>query len=333
MIRTAPLLAALSLCLLLPRGGAFARRSRVRMASAAAAPGSRLKLHCPAKLNLFLRVVRRREDGYHDLASLFQTVALGDTLVVEVAGAGAAEDVLRCEEKGVPTDKSNLVMKAFELFRAKTGLDTKFVADLEKATPSQAGLGGGSSDAAAALFAANRLCGCPASEEDLVAWSGEIGSDISFFFSTGTAYCTGRGEVVEPLAPLPAADLYIVKPPDGLSTPAVFKALDLDSRSAEAPEALLAGFVEGGVAGGRLVNDLEPPAFACLPSLRDLKAALLEEHGFERAMMSGSGTSIFALGEPGDAAALEAFAEERGLFLAKTTFINREAGSEDWYAA
>ena len=118
------------------------------------------------------------------------------------------------------TDKSNLVLRALDLFRQKTGTTTHFSVYLEKRTPVQAGLGGGSSNAATTLFAANQLLGCPASDQDLIEWSKELGSDITFFLSKGTAYCTGRGEILEPLPTLSSTnEIYIVKPPIGLSTP------------------------------------------------------------------------------------------------------------------
>uniref|UniRef100_A0A7S1XYC6 4-(cytidine 5'-diphospho)-2-C-methyl-D-erythritol kinase n=1 Tax=Phaeomonas parva TaxID=124430 RepID=A0A7S1XYC6_9STRA len=345
MARTAALLlAALSMAEgLSPAGlGRRVQRQPWRLAatvsSAAAAAdlttaGDSLTLSCPAKLNLFLRVVRRREDGFHDLASLFQTLKLGDKLELAPLEAGAAADVLHCDTPGVPTDASNLVIKALDLFRERAGVDTKFAAVLEKATPAEAGLGGGSSDAAAAMFGANKLCGYPATEAQLLEWSGEIGSDISFFFSGGTAYCTGRGEIVEPVEPLPSPPdaVWLVKPPVGLSTPRVFKALDLDARSTAAPEELLAEFVAGGARAGRLVNDLEQPAFDCIPELGALKEQLGSDFGFDRVMMSGSGTTLFALGNPADEAAFVSFCESKDYFHCKTEFTQREADSKDWY--
>jgi len=301
--------------------------------AAAATVSSSLTLLCPAKLNLFLRVVRRRDDGFHDLASLFQTLSLGDRLTLQLAPE-QEEDSLACDAPGVPTDASNLVRKALDLFKAKADIpDVRFAATLLKRTPAEAGLGGGSSDAAAALFGANALCGFPASEQDLLEWAGDIGSDISFFFSGGTAYCTGRGEIVRPVAPLPnpPEQVWLVKPPEGLSTPKVFKTLDLEKRSTLDPEQLLEGFMQTGTSGGILVNDLEPPAFECLPSLAELKGSM-KEHGFDKVLMSGSGTTLFAIGPPSDESSFTRFCEDRNLFHCKTSFTQREAGSKTWYA-
>ncbi|CAJ1327594.1 unnamed protein product [Effrenium voratum] len=125
-----------------------------------------VKLFSPAKVNLFLRIIRRRPDGYHDLASLFQTVAFGDTLEIEALPEGAEKDELECNLPGVPVDDSNLVIRALKLFRKKSGFRTFFRVNLEKEIPAQAGMGGGSSNAATAFFGANLLCGMKASPED-----------------------------------------------------------------------------------------------------------------------------------------------------------------------
>ena len=116
----------------------------------------------PCKINLFLRILRKREDGYHDLASLFQAIGFGDTLDLTPIPQGTA-DIFTCNMEGVPTDSSNLVLRAIQLIRDKTGVDMYFVANLKKECPAQAGLGGGSANAATAMWGANELMGRPAS--------------------------------------------------------------------------------------------------------------------------------------------------------------------------
>jgi 4-diphosphocytidyl-2-C-methyl-D-erythritol kinase len=153
---------------------------------------STLNLFSPAKINIFLRIVRRREDGFHDLASLFHVIDLGDDMTFSLLPAGSTSDQLTCNFPDVPTDESNLVIKALNLFRRKTGATEHFNVDLFKRVPHGAGMGGGSGNAATTLWAANEMCGRPATAEQLLEWSGEIGSDISVFFSSGAAYCTGR---------------------------------------------------------------------------------------------------------------------------------------------
>ena len=160
-----------------------------------------LSLFSPCKINLFLRIIRKREDGFHDLASLFQTIGFGDMLHLKLDESGE-KDTFECNMEGVPTDKSNLVIRALDLVRSKTGNEDKFFkANLVKQVPAQAGLGGGSGNAAAAMWGANELLGNPATLEELVEWSGDLGSDITFFLSEGTAYCTGRGEIMTPVDP------------------------------------------------------------------------------------------------------------------------------------
>jgi 4-diphosphocytidyl-2-C-methyl-D-erythritol kinase len=321
--------------------------------------------------------LRKREDGFHDLASLFQAVGFGDTLELtpldrpssDEKDENAAEprtDVFTCNMEGVPTDSRNLVIRALELMRQKTGIDQHYRANLVKQVPAQAGLGGGSANAATAMWGANELMGRPASLDEvrlacpkgvlvhqadngqqldrvpypclqMVEWSAELGSDITFFLSRGTAYCTGRGEVMSSIdPPLPSGTrLCIVKPDIGLSTPSVFKALDYDELSPlDADDVLLPTFLSTNpideVPADCFVNDLEPPAFRCVPELKELKDELLQVPGFKRVMMSGSGTSIFCLGEPSDADSFrDKFVSRDGLQVFFTEFISRPEGS--WF--
>ena len=149
-----------------------------------------LQLFSPAKTNLFLRITKKRNDGFHELASVFQALGLGDTLTFERVDDGGSQDILSCNEPSVPLDGKNLVVKAFSLFRIKTGIQTHFRCDIEKRTPLEGGMGGGSSNAATALWAANKLCGSPASDASLIEWGGELGRLIaphSHVFKAGFA--------------------------------------------------------------------------------------------------------------------------------------------------
>mmetsp|Transcript_52488 Transcript_52488/g.170476 ORF Transcript_52488/g.170476 Transcript_52488/m.170476 type:complete len:398 (-) Transcript_52488:235-1428(-) len=335
--------AAVALCgvVCLAAVGKAARRRRSKVAAAAGTPGDKLSLFSPAKVNLFLRIIRRREDGYHDLASLFHTVSFGDTLDLEVLPEEAAKDELQCNLPGVPVDDSNLVIRALNLFRKMSGEKNYFRINLQKSIPAQAGMGGGSSNAATAFYGANALCGRPASAEELIKWADDpvIGSDATFFLSEGTAYCTGRGEIVTPVAPLSVpADLpvFLVKPRMGLSTPRVFKALDLSMLSKVEPEVLLKTFQEKGADHEAWVNDLEQPAFDVEPDLGRLKAFLEKDggFGFRSVLMSGSGSTIYAIGEPkGGAEAFEkatrAGFDIEGIWRCG---LVRRSGSESWYS-
>mmetsp|Transcript_26330 Transcript_26330/g.57684 ORF Transcript_26330/g.57684 Transcript_26330/m.57684 type:complete len:355 (-) Transcript_26330:133-1197(-) len=300
-----------------------------------------LELFSPCKINLFLRIIRKREDGFHDLASLFQAIGFGDTLeltpLVETTEIGEGSDEFTCNMPGVPVDSTNLVLRALDLMREKTGVDMFFKTNLIKQVPAQAGLGGGSANAATAMWGANELMGRPASIEQLIEWSGALGSDITFFLSQGTAYCTGRGEILTPIdPPLPTGTkVCIVKPDIGLSTPSVFKALDYDELSDMDPDdVLLPAFLDTvgveNVSKHYYVNDLESPAFRCVPRLGELKESLLKVAGFKHVMMSGSGTSIFCVGEPDDRESfVKEFGEMDDVQVFFSEFIDRE--KEIWF--
>ncbi|MFZ0564573.1 MAG: 4-(cytidine 5'-diphospho)-2-C-methyl-D-erythritol kinase [Chlamydiales bacterium] len=267
-----------------------------------------LTLFSPAKVNLFLRVLSRRPDGYHNIASLFQTIDLGDILHFTLS----EEDRLTCQDSTIKCDETNLISRAVELFRQKTALKFKVQIHLEKSIPLQAGLGGGSSNAATTLWALNVLNGRIASPEDLKEWSSEIGSDIPFFFSQGTAYCTGRGERIQNLPSLPFSKTYsLVKPEESLSTPLIYKSLDLNTTSPHDPEDLLDRFYSGDPC---YINDLEVPSFRLCPSLKRLKHQLLSL-GCQNIFMTGSGTGLICEG-----------GEKQGIPL---RLITRSAGS--WY--
>tara|TARA_B100001769_G_scaffold126199_1_gene98585 strand:- start:385 stop:1743 length:1359 start_codon:yes stop_codon:yes gene_type:complete len=322
--------------------GSIGRRFRGKMTTMASLSSSssstmqqnpdgfaQIDLFSPSKINLFLRIVRRREDGYHDLASLFHVIDLGDEMSF-AKSSSETKDTLVCEDASIPLDESNLVIKALNLFRAKTGIKQYFWVELKKTVPSGAGLGGGSGNAATALYAANKLCGDVATEEELLEWSGDIGSDISVFFSTGAAYCTGRGEIVEDVEPpLPlTTKMCLVKPSIGLSTPTIFKALDLDKRSKAEPLDLLKSLNADGCTYENAINDLERPAFSKLPELGELKDKLIDATKEDGAVvfMSGSGSTIVLLGTD----TVPKFAmEDDDLFKSKARLISRKKG--EWF--
>jgi 4-diphosphocytidyl-2-C-methyl-D-erythritol kinase len=169
----------------------------------------------------------------------------------------------------------------------------------------------------------------------MVEWSAELGSDITFFLSRGTAYCTGRGEIMTPIEPpLPSGTpVCLVKPNVGLSTPAVFKVLDYDLLSKQDPESLLEEFITKGVqeaSSSCYINDLEPPAFECVPLLATLKQELEQEEGFQHVMMSGSGTTIFCIGEPSNKPDfIKRFGSRSDLQVFFSEFINRN--NDKWF--
>eukprot|EP00210_Caulerpa_lentillifera_P003176 g3035.t1 len=306
----------------------FRNRRAPHILSIRATPAS-LSVFSPSKINLFLRIIRRRPDGYHDLASLFHVIDLGDSM--SLTPIDGDQDTLICNIPDIPTDDSNLVIRALKLYRSKTGVQQCFEIVLKKIVPHGAGLGGGSANAATTLWAANEMCGNVASNDDLLTWSGEIGSDISVFFSKGAAYCTGRGEIVEDVEPpiSLATPMLLVKPPVGLSTPAIFKALDLDGLSPRDPLDLLDEMrVNGTVTPDLCVNDLEPPAFSILPELDELKTKLILDGDFESVFMTGSGSTIVCFGSD---KIPEFLADDKykDLFVSPARLISRNDG--EWY--
>jgi 4-diphosphocytidyl-2-C-methyl-D-erythritol kinase len=273
-----------------------------------------MRLFSPAKLNLFFRVLRKREDGYHEIASLFQTIGLGDILSIEKANC----DQMTCDRSDLACDASNLVMRAVALFRKKMGSSLCVKVHLQKRIPMQAGLGGGSSNAATTLWALNELCGKVVSRPQLQEWSLELGSDVPFFFSLGTAYCQGRGEVIREMPSLKETMCWIAKPEESLSTALVYQHVAPDERANGDLEHDLESFYGG---NGHFFNDLEKPAFKLIPDLEFFKKKL-QKCGFERVFMTGSGTAFFCLGNP--SAPLP-----EGTSFFEAPFIRRE--SQQWY--
>lgn len=248
-----------------------------------------MNLFSPAKLNLFFRVLHKRSDGYHEIASIFGAISLGDDLDVSLS----SRDSITCNDPTIPLGDENLVMKAIHLFRKQSGLSFHAAVQLEKRIPQQAGLGGGSSNAATTLRGLNQLLGTPFSEKELMELGGEIGSDVAFFFSQGCAFCTGRGEKITPLDPFPFPSIVVAKPHASLSTPAVYRETKAECLPPRDVQSVVRSFQEGHPI---LFNDLEEAAFRIQPQM-----ALWKDHlrtlGFEQVVMTGSGTAFYCLGE------------------------------------
>ena len=273
-----------------------------------------ITLFSPAKLNLFFRVLRSREDSFHEIASLFQSISLGDILHISLS----EKEELFCSDPSIPVDEKNLVLKAVRLFQKKTGLSFQVKIDLQKSIPVQSGMGGGSSNAATTLWGLNELFKTNFTTKQLQEISSEIGSDVPFFFSLGTAYCKGRGEKVENLDPLPQKALWIAKPAYGLGTPEVYRNCNPSGFLARDPKQVLKLHYEG---EPLYFNDLETSAFELSPPLAKLKDQLLQS-GFKSAVMTGSGTAFFCFGEKNKALI-------PGVDFFPVHFLNRE--KEKWY--
>jgi 4-diphosphocytidyl-2-C-methyl-D-erythritol kinase len=254
-----------------------------------------VQVRAPAKINLFLEVLGRRPDGYHDLATLMVTVGLYDTLSVRESPDGAVH--LECDHPGLSTGPDNLVVRAAELIRSRFGVRQGVGLRLSKRIPLAAGLAGGSADAAATLAALDRLWRLGLTARQLGELGAELGSDVPFFFFGPAAWCTGRGEVVEPLPVGRPLDVVLVNPGVGLSTASVFKALALPEGPVDgsaAREALAKG--DTTALGRALFNRLEGPAVGLCPEVGRLLAALAARRP-AGARMSGSGSTVFALAD------------------------------------
>lgn len=242
-----------------------------------------MTVQAPAKVNLTLRLLGRRPDGFHDIETLMVPISLSDEITIEVSpGSGIT---LTCSDPWVPADDTNLAWRAAAAFAARTGRKFHAAISLKKNIPSGAGLGGGSSDAAAVLLALNKLLGTDLSVETLGDIAAALGSDIAFFIRSRAAICRGRGEIIGGTETVPALEILLVKPPFPVPTAWAYQA----AAPHHPPP------VSQRVADRELVNDLEPPVFGKYLLLPALKTWLLKQPEVDAAMMSGSGSTIFAI--------------------------------------
>jgi len=249
----------------------------------------------PAKLNLFLEVLRRRPDGYHEIETVMVAISLCDTLTFRDDPTGAIR--LRCSDPALPVGADNLVIKAADRLREATGCRRGAEIDLIKVIPAQAGLAGGSSDAAAALAALDRLWGLRLPPERLDALAAEVGSDVPFFNHAPAAICRGRGERVEPVSLEQTYDFVLVCPPAGVSTADAYRRVVPPDRPRDAG-AVLGALRRGGSQelGRGLFSRLQPAAEDLRPELIRVRDALADLGPLlDGSAMSGSGSAYFGL--------------------------------------
>ena len=257
--------------------------------------GGGLEVLAPAKLNLYLEILGRRPDGYHELESLMVTVDLHDHLDVRDDHSGQL--TFSCDDPSLPTNSANLVVRAAERLRAEAGVERGATLSLRKTIPSQAGLAGGSSDAAATLVALDRLWNLRTSPEQLESLAAEIGSDVAFFLKAPAAICRGRGERVESISPINPLHFVLVQPPFGVSTADVYRGLTPPPKprsSHEVVQALREKDIEA--LGRTLFNRLQPVAESIEPRLKTIREALEDTKTLlDGHLMSGSGSAFFGL--------------------------------------
>lgn len=248
-----------------------------------------------AKVNLHLRVLGKREDGYHDIFTVFQTVSLHDTITFEES---ASEIVLECDEPNVPTDIRNLVVKAANRIRDRYQVLKGAYIRIEKRIPMGGGLGGGSSNAAVALIGLTRLWRLNARVQDLEPIAADLGADVPFFLHGGTMIGEGLGTSLNEVAEFEAENMIIVTPDVHVSTAAAYEALRAESlTNAEANRILRVCRSEAespDFLHSALRNDFETTVFAAFPEIGRAKQKLVDL-GARQVLMSGSGSSVFAI--------------------------------------
>ncbi|RIL50354.1 4-(cytidine 5'-diphospho)-2-C-methyl-D-erythritol kinase [Mammaliicoccus fleurettii] len=246
----------------------------------------------PAKINLTLDTLYKRDDGYHEVEMIMTTVDLNDRLTFESRDDGKV--IIDVEHNFVPSDHRNLAYKAAKLMQDKYNIKEGVKISLEKSIPISAGLAGGSSDAAATFRGLNELWGINESLESLSELASEIGSDISFCIYGKTALCQGRGEKLTHLPKPPSAWVVIAKPDIGVSTPEIYGALNLDDkievRTQDCRDALEKN--DYGVLCQTLGNSLEKVTMKLYPEVEKLKNTM-KNSGVDAALMSGSGPTVY----------------------------------------
>lgn len=255
-----------------------------------------------AKINLDLRVLGTRPDGFHDLKTVFQSLAVFDTLTVTLR-RGPFE--ITCDEPDIPTDRRNLVWKAASLLhRVSTGRASAprdLAIDLRKRIPAEAGLGGGSSNAAMTLLALNALWKLDLDLGTLSRIGARLGADVPYFLVGGTALGLGRGDDIYPLADMPPVHVVILRPGFGVATAEAYRWFDDESRRLvrePAPRAIPPGWPAW---SATLRNDLEAPVVRHHPAVGRIRQSLVDA-GATFAAMSGSGSAVFGLFERAEAA-------------------------------
>ncbi len=254
---------------------------------------SHLEILSPAKINLTLEILGRRPDGYHDIDSVVQTISLYDGMTIRRCSSDGI--ALKCSNADVPTGQDNLIVRACELLFRETGLSVGLEIYLEKHIPMQAGLGGGSSNAAMALVGLNRLLDLGMSQDELAAIGSRIGSDVALFVYGGTVRMTGRGDVVRPLGDALRLYYVVIKPGCGVSTPWAYSQLDL--RSGQPIERVGDAANDAWITGERerllklLRNDFQDVVKEACIEIADVESSLINA-GARRVLLAGSGSAV-----------------------------------------
>jgi 4-diphosphocytidyl-2-C-methyl-D-erythritol kinase len=247
-----------------------------------------MQLLAPAKINLSFEIKGRRADGFHEIETVMMPISLADRITIERAGDDG-EISFSCDNPSLPAGDDNLVIRAAKLFRQRTKITNGITVALEKRIPHGAGLGGGSSDAASTLLGLNELFAAGLEQEDLLKLAAKLGSDVPFFVVGSAAACRGRGEIVTPISLETRFHLVLLKPDFGVPTPWAY------GRWKESRELPGVDYEAQEFNGARFVNDLERPVFEKFVLLAHLKTWLRGQPEVAVGLMSGSGSTVFAI--------------------------------------
>lgn len=269
-----------------------------------------MRSKAPAKINLLLRVLRKRPDGYHDLASVMQQISIYDELEYSLQQDGIT---LHCPGTALPTNEQNLIYRAAQTIFNHTGYRNGVEIVLNKYIPSAAGLGGGSSDAATTLMTLNDLCSLGLSKTELIKLGAKLGADVPFFIFGRSAFATGIGDKLQTLPDLPQINMVLINPTFPLSTKTVYENLNLALTKKKNNYSIPRFYALGDVIR-ELHNDLEAVSLKMHPELNDLKQMLMEE-GALGALMSGSGPTLFGI-----------FADEKSAKEAREAILKKVSG-------
>ena len=255
-----------------------------------------LRVRAHAKINLYLNVVGKREDGYHNLETIFHSIGLHDDVII--SKQEAKNITVRCEHPAVPCDSRNLAYQAAQLLSNAVGGIGGIAIDIHKRIPVAAGLAGGSANAAAVLHGVNELFRLGLTQEILMHFGAQLGADVPFCLHGGAALGLGIGDQLTRLPALPDLPLLLLNPGIEISTAAIFKKLNFPLTTREKDSIIIRTYIEKGdilSIGKNLYNLLEVPVFSKHPEIAALKTELSTQSGCCGALMSGSGATLFAI--------------------------------------
>lgn len=252
-----------------------------------------MKLRAYAKINLFLDVIGKRTDGYHNLNMIMQSIDLWDEIEINEISQGIE---VTCDNIGLPTDKRNIAYRAAELFINTYNINSGVKIKIKKNIPIEAGLAGGSTDGAAVIKMLNEMFNKNLSQEEMIDLGKKIGADVPFCIVGGTAQCEGIGEIITPLRPIEDCILVLIKPNFGISTKDVFQKIDEKSYSHPEIDEILKGIDQGDLSkvASNLKNVLEEVTIEQNPIILDIKS-MIKESGSIGTLMSGSGPTVYGV--------------------------------------